>query len=57
MGRETVDINDVDAPKNDSFIYLKVDRDMKKIFVSDIKYIESWKDYVKISLSAASTSW
>jgi DNA-binding LytR/AlgR family response regulator len=51
MGRETVAINDGDAPKNDSFIYLRVDRDMKKILVNDIKYIESWKDYVKIFLN------
>jgi DNA-binding LytR/AlgR family response regulator len=50
MGRETVVINDDDGPKNDSFIYLRVDRDMKKIFVNDISYIESWKDYVKIFL-------
>jgi len=33
------------------FIYLRVDRDMKKIFVNDIEYIESWKDYVKVFLS------
>src|ERR1700754_3167497 len=39
-----------DAPKPPSFIYLKVDKDMKKIFVNDIQYIESWKDYVKIFL-------
>jgi DNA-binding LytR/AlgR family response regulator len=34
------------------FIYLKVDRDMKKIFINDIDYIESWKDYVKVFLAA-----
>ena len=34
-----------------AFIYLRVDRDMKKIFVNDIEYIESWKDYVKVFLS------
>jgi DNA-binding LytR/AlgR family response regulator len=33
------------------FIYLKVDRDMKKIFINDIDYIESWKDYVKVFLT------
>lgn len=50
MGRETVATPDSDAPKTASFIYLKVDRDMKKIFVNEIEYIESWKDYVKVFL-------
>lgn len=36
----------------DAFVYLKVDRDMKKIFVNDILYMESWKDYVKVFLSS-----
>lgn len=35
----------------DAFVYLKVDRDMKKIFVNDIVYMESWKDYVKVFLT------
>jgi DNA-binding LytR/AlgR family response regulator len=39
------------APDPASFIYLKVDRDMKKVFVNEIEYIESWKDYVKIFLT------
>jgi DNA-binding LytR/AlgR family response regulator len=30
------------------FVYLKVDREMKKVFVNDIEYIESWKDYVMV---------
>jgi len=34
----------------EAFVYLKVDKDMKKIFVNDIVYIESWKDYVKLFL-------
>src|SRR6185503_6432303 len=34
----------------EAFVYLKVDKDMKKIFVNDIIYIESWKDYVKLFL-------
>jgi len=37
-------IADNDATKPASFVYLKVDKDMKKIFVNDIDYIESWKD-------------
>ena len=50
MGQETVAVTNNEAPKSSSFIYLKVDRDMKKIFVNDIAYIESWKDYVKVFL-------
>ncbi len=30
------------------FVYLKVDREMKKVFVNEIEYIESWKDYVMV---------
>ena len=51
MGRGTETITDNDASRTNSFIYLKVDRDMKKVFVNDIDYIESWKDYVKVFLS------
>jgi DNA-binding LytR/AlgR family response regulator len=49
MGRETAEtaING-GMPNPPAFIYLKVDRDMKKIFVHEIEFIESWKDYVKI---------
>ena len=51
MGREAVPEPNYEAPKTTSFIYLKVDRDMRKIFVDDITYIESWKDYVKVFLT------
>jgi DNA-binding LytR/AlgR family response regulator len=51
MGQETVAITNNEAPKSASFIYLKVDRDMKKVFVNDIEYIESWKDYIKVFLA------
>lgn len=40
----------IDTPA-DAFVYLKVDKDMKKVFINDIIYIESWKDYVKLFLS------
>ena len=35
-------------PNPDAFIYLKIDRVRQKIFIGDILYIESWKDYVQI---------
>lgn len=38
-------------PVQEAFVYLKVDRDMKKIFLNEILYIESWKDYVKLFLA------
>ncbi|TWI81286.1 LytTR family two component transcriptional regulator [Lacibacter cauensis] len=34
-----------------AFVYLKVDKDMKKIFVNEIEFIESWKDYVMVFLA------
>jgi DNA-binding LytR/AlgR family response regulator len=51
MGQETTTIADADTQKVASFIYLKVDRDMKKVFVNDIECIESWKDYVKVFIT------
>ena len=42
----------VDYKSNpEAFVYLKVEKDMKKIFVNDIAYIEGWKDYVKLFLT------
>lgn len=49
MGKEGDTISD-NTSKSPAFVYLKVDRDMKKIFINDIQYIESWKDYVKVFL-------
>jgi DNA-binding LytR/AlgR family response regulator len=34
--------------KNDSFVYFRSDRKMVKVLLSDILYIESMKDYVKV---------
>ena len=51
MGRETSTIITNDSANPTAFVYLKVNRDMKKVFVNDIIYIESWKDYVKIFLT------
>jgi two-component system, LytTR family, response regulator len=34
--------------KNESFVYFRADRKMVKILLSDILYVESMKDYVKV---------
>src|SRR5690349_20674 len=39
---------DADEAKNTSFVYFRVDRKMVKVLLSDILYIESMKDYVKV---------
>lgn len=51
MGRETHVIGATSTPANAAFVYLKVDKDMKKVFVNDIAYIESVKDYVMLYLA------
>lgn len=38
-----------------AFVYLKADRAMHKIFVNEILYVESWKDYVKLFLTGGRT--
>jgi DNA-binding LytR/AlgR family response regulator len=48
MGKETFTVTNHAESNHDAFVYLKVDRDMKKIVLNEILYIESWKDYVKI---------
>ena len=35
-------------PNPEAFVYLKANKVTQKIFVNDILYIESWKDYVKL---------
>jgi len=34
--------------KNESFVYFRADRKMQKVMLSEILYIESMKDYVKV---------
>ena len=51
IGKETVTTTADYVPNPEAFVYLKVDKDMKKIFVNDIVYIESWKDYIKLFLA------
>ncbi len=51
MGSEAPVETSTFASPADAFVYLKVDRDMKKIIINDIVYMESWKDYVKVFLT------
>ena len=39
--------------KNDSFVYFRADRKMLKVFLHEILYIESMKDYVKVITTSA----
>jgi two-component system LytT family response regulator len=41
-------IETAEEKKNDSFVYFRADRKMVKVMLSDILYIESMKDYVKV---------
>lgn len=47
-GHEAVREHKLYEPNPEAFIYLKIDRVRQKIFIEDILYIESWKDYVQI---------
>lgn len=51
MGYETPEHTNDFGPNPDAFVYLKVDKHMQKIFINEILYIESWKDYVKLFLT------
>jgi len=50
MGKETINQTNEYKPNPEAFVYLKVDKNMEKVFVNDILYIESWKDYIKLFL-------
>jgi DNA-binding LytR/AlgR family response regulator len=51
MGQETVSAATDSKATPDGFVYIKVERDMKKVFLNDIVYVEGWKDYVKLFLA------
>ena len=51
MGQETQGPANDKKSNTEAFVYLKVDRSMQKVFVDNILYIESWKDYIKIYLA------
>ena len=41
----------INSPDQAAFVYLKVEKDMRKIFLHEIEYVESWKDYVMVYLT------
>ncbi len=51
MGQETVDQREELKANPEAFVYLKVDKNMLKILINEILYIESWKDYVKVFMT------
>lgn len=53
MGQETSTATANSAQDTSAFVYLKVEKDMKKFFVKDIEYIEGWKDYVMVFVAGA----
>ena len=42
-------------PNPQAFVYLKVDKHMQKVFINELLYIESWKDYIKLFLTGNQT--
>lgn len=48
LGQEVAALGEEYKNNPDAFVYLKVDKNMQKVFVNEILYIESWKDYIKI---------
>jgi DNA-binding LytR/AlgR family response regulator len=52
MGQEMVSHSSDHGPDPEAFVYLKVDKHMQKIFISEIEYVESWKDYIKLFLTS-----
>ncbi|WP_338873378.1 LytTR family DNA-binding domain-containing protein [Spirosoma sp. SC4-14] len=53
MGRVSVVEKQPELAPTNSFLYFRVDRKMVKVFIHDILYVESLKDYVKIITTSA----
>ncbi len=51
MGQEVATVVPEYKGNPDAFVYVKVNKAMQKILISEVLYIESWKDYVKIFLT------
>lgn len=52
MGHETTTSANHNSYKTEAFVYLKVEKNMQKVFIDEIRYIEGWKDYIKVYLNA-----
>lgn len=52
MGQETISQSTDYKSNPEAFVYLKVDKNMNKVYINDIVYIESWKDYIKLFLTS-----
>jgi DNA-binding LytR/AlgR family response regulator len=50
MGQESIPAIADNKPTPEGFVYIKVEKDMKKFFLDDIVYVEGWKDYVRVFL-------
>ena len=48
MGKETVSQTNDYKQNPEVFVYLKADKNIQNIFIDNILYIESWKDYIKL---------
>ncbi len=51
MGQETITMVTDHKSNAEPFVYMKADKNMNKVYINDIVYIESWKDFIKIYLS------
>ena len=54
-GQETITPVNTNKLNPQAFVYLKVDKNMHKVFIDDILYIEGWKDYIKVYLTIGKT--
>jgi DNA-binding LytR/AlgR family response regulator len=50
-GPQAITEENLYKPNPNAFVYLKADGIMHKIFVNEILYVESWKDYVRVYLT------
>jgi DNA-binding LytR/AlgR family response regulator len=51
LGHETFSHSEEYKTNTEAFVYLKVDKNMMKILINEILYIESVKDYVKVFMN------